>query len=158
MELIEEDGGNLQREQLSAGGFSVWSKQALPCSQGNSEAGACILHQRVLSKERCDLVLKSYQVILRGGSRWHAAAPAGQALLRGDGGLLGMLGALRMLPRLLLSSVRAAQWPLCPLLVLMVLGNPLLQIEACPWHGSTCCKEGANQTLPHDSNPAVLMA
>lgn len=157
MELIKKDAEDLQRQQLAVGGSSVWSKQALPCSQGKSEAEACILHQLVLSEEGCDSVLRSHQVILRGGSRWHAAAAAGQALLRGDGGLLGMLGALRMLPGLLLSSVRAAQWPLCPLLVLMVLGNPLLQIEACSWHGSACCEEGKSDSS-HDSHPVVLLA
>ena len=79
----------------------------------------------------------SHQRILwRGGGRQAAAAAAVQALLGRDGALLQ---ALRVLPGLLPGAPGAAQGRLRALLLLLVvLRDALLQVEARSWHGSTC--------------------
>ncbi len=79
----------------------------------------------------------SHQGVLRGGGgRQAAAAAAVQALLGRDGGLLQ---ALRVLPGLLPRAPGAAQGRLRTLLLLLVvLRDALLQVEACSWHGGTC--------------------
>ena len=82
--------------------------------------------------------LVAHQVILRGGERRQAeAARMQRALLGRDRGLLRVLRALCMLPRLLPGCPGAAHWRLRTLLLLLViLGDALLKTEPCSRDGS----------------------
>ena len=76
----------------------------------------------------------AHQVILRGGERGQADAATVKTLLGGGGSLLP---ALPKLGRLLPCGPRAVHRHRRASLVLMILGDALLQIQSCPRHGST---------------------
>ena len=94
--------------------------------------------------------LVAHQVILRGGERGQAHASRMQrALLGGDRGLLRMLRALCMLPRLLPGCPGAAHWRLRTLLLLLViLGDALLKTEPCSRDGSAWARENTVKLPP----------